>query len=133
MNIVNVIYGNSRFSDIARWCLLRLRLYYPYNLYINKKQRSQAPSRQMMEARKVFSDKKRIDAICSFLSDQKSVETFRKLINLRRYYRNRDIPEYNYFNQYFPDDILGFLKRGGVLERCLWTAGHLTEILLKSS
>lgn len=116
MNIVNVIYGNSRFSDIARWCLLRLRLYYPYNLYINKKQRSQAPSRQMMEARKVFSDKKRIDAICSFLSDQKSVETFRKLINLRRYYRNRDIPEYNYFNQYFPDDILGFLKRGGIGE-----------------
>ena len=116
MNIVNVIYGNSRFSDVVRWCSLRLYLYYPYNLYVNKKQRTQVPSEQMMEARRVFADKKRIDAICSFLSDQKSVETFRKLVNLRRYYRNRDIPEYNYFDQYFPEDIPGFLNRGGIGE-----------------
>ncbi len=49
-----------------------------------------------------------IDEICTWLSDDKSVRTFRKLVSLRQFYSIKDIPEHSYTDQYFPGDIMEF-------------------------
>ena len=63
----------------------------------------------MLNARHYYSsNRKRIDDICGWLSDEKSIDTYKKLIAMRQYYRAEDIPSYNYFDQYFPKDLPEF-------------------------
>ena len=40
------------------------------------------------------------------MADEQSRDTFHKLIHMRQFYEIADIPRYNYFDQYFPNDII---------------------------
>ena len=107
------------------------RLYYPYNLYFMREMRRQADSEVMLKARHYYSsNQKRIDDICGWLSDEKSVDTYKKLIAMRQYYRAEDIPLYNYFDQYFPKDLPEFSEKwngGEVIIDCGAFNGDTSE------
>lgn len=110
MTIIDYINGNSPLSEMLRSVFMHMRLYYPWNRYSMWKHRHEKEiSQSMIEARKFFeANRSRIDYINSFLADEKSRDTFRKLIHMRQYYESSDIPQYNYFDQYFPRDIIRF-------------------------
>lgn len=112
MTIVDYINGNSPLSEAARSIFMYMRLYYPWNRYSMWKQRNETPVPQnMINAREFFeANRSRIEYINSFLADEKSRDTFRKLVHMRQYYELADIPRYNYFDQYFPSDIIHFEK-----------------------
>lgn len=110
MSIVNFINGSSFASELARTFVMHLRFYYLWNKYTMKKLRNTNPVPQgMRKARRFFSrNKNRIENISGFLADEESRDTFHKLIHMRQFYEDDDIPRYNYFNQYFPRDIIKF-------------------------
>ncbi len=110
MTVVDYINGNSPLSETARSVFMHMRLYYPWNRYSMWKQRKEkVVPKSMIEAREFFeANQLRIDYISSFLADEKSRDTFHKLIHMRQYYETSDIPQYNYFDQYFPRDIICF-------------------------
>ncbi len=108
MKIVDYIYSNSFLAESIRRLFISLKLYYPYNLNYMKKMRETKP-KDMVDAQEFYSSNTdRIGAICSLLSDDKSVQTYSKLINMRQFYRKEDIPEHSYLDQYFPRDIKEF-------------------------
>lgn len=133
MGFVSYIYGNGSINEIIRGISCALRLYYPYNFMVMKRFRNSDPLPQsMIDSREFFgSNKDRINTIRGFLSDQRSVDTWLKLINMRQYYRKEDIPWNNYFDQFFPSDLPEFSEKWGVT-RSLLTVAPLTEILLRS-
>lgn len=110
MTVIDYINGNSLLSETARNIFMHMRLYYPWNKYSMWKLRNEKKiPKCMTEARDFFeSNRSRIDAINAFLEDEKSRDTFNKLIHMRQYYEVSDIPQYNYFDQYFPQDIIHF-------------------------
>ena len=111
MVFVNLLYGNSRTSEIIRHIMLRIRLYYPYNRYVMWKKRKKSETPELTYSIDYFTqNQERIKKNIRFLSDDKSVDTYLKLIRLRQFWRAEDIPQYNYFDQYFPKDIPDFLE-----------------------
>lgn len=115
MEFVNYIYGNGPLNEIIRGISCALRLYYPYNIITMNKMRNSDPLPQtMIDSQEFFSlNKDRVDTICGFLSDERSIDTYLKLISMRQYYREEDIPQYNYFDQYFPSDLPEFSGEWG--------------------
>ncbi len=112
MIVVDYINGNSPLSEAVRSIFMYMRLYYPWNRYSMWKLRNAVPIPQsMFIAREFFeANQTRIDYINSFLADEKSRDTFQKLVHMRQYYEPADIPQYNYFDQYFPRDIIHLEK-----------------------
>ena len=108
MGIVDFLNGNSKCSEMTRIVFYKFRLYYPWNLYSMWKMRTANPvPKAMLEARVFFNANiDRVNNIRSILADELSKNTFDKLIHMRQYYSKGDIPQYNYFNQYFPEDII---------------------------
>ncbi len=118
MRIVEYIYGNGCLSRFLKLCFLALRLYYPYNKIAMRKMRQDADNSVCKQAQHFFLDNEsRIDEICTWFSDDTSIETYQKLIRLRQYYRNEDIPRHNYFDQYYPKDIPEFSTK--------WSGGEV--------
>lgn len=110
MGFVNALYGNSRTAEIIRHIMLRLRLYYPYNRFVMWKKRINSATSELTNSIDYFTkNQNRIENNTLLLSDEKSVDTYLKLIRLRQFWRAEDIPQYNYFDQYFPKDIPGFM------------------------
>lgn len=114
-NIARLLYKNSSISEKMRQIVFHLRLYYPYNIWNMYQIRHASPMlNHVVEARRFFDENKgRVDDICSWLEDKKSEEVYRKLIRLRQFYEVKDIPAYNYFDQYFPRDIPEFSAKWG--------------------
>lgn len=110
MSMVDFINGSSWISEITRTLAMHLRLYYPWNKYsMYKLRKSSTVPPSMLKARTYFkNNESRINKISEYLADEQSIETFHKLIHMRQYYENADIPQYNYFDQYFPKDIIKF-------------------------
>ncbi len=110
MSIVDFINGNSAISEVTRFLMMHMRLYYPWNRYKMYRFRSKKPiPESLLEARSFFEkNQDRIDGVLNYLADETSIDTFRKLIHMRQYYEVSDIPNYNYFDQYFPRDIIQF-------------------------
>lgn len=108
MGIVDFIKSSSGIAEVTRIIFMRLRFYYPWNKYVMLKLRKANPVPEAMtKARDFFeANTDRINKIYSFLADDISKDTFKKLIHMRQYYDDKDIPSYNYFNQYFPKDII---------------------------
>lgn len=108
MTIIDYLNGSSQFAAIVRNSFVYMRLYYPWNRYSMWKLRNAKPiPEHMVRSRKFFeANQSRIDHICNFLADEKSRDTFLKLVHMRQYYETNDIPQYNYFDQYFPRDII---------------------------
>lgn len=113
MTIIDYINGNSPLAETARNVFMHMRLYYPWNRYSLWDFRRKNPTPEhMLEARAFFeTNQARVDRISSFLADEKSRDTFHALVHMRQYYENADIPPYNYFDQYFPKDIIHFGKQ----------------------
>ncbi len=113
-NIVGYLYGNTNISEMIKNILISCRLYYPYNLFYMYKKRKNKDDYEMCDARDYFSKNvDRINEICNYLSDELSVDVYRKLISMRQYYRKEDIPVYNYKDQYFPSDLPEFSENWG--------------------
>lgn len=114
MGIVSYIYSNGKLSEKLRHIMIGLRLYYPYNIYyMSKMSRAVPVPQEMSDARLFFSSNlERVERIAGFLSDAKSKETFKKIVSLRQNYLKSDIPDYNYFDQYFPIDLPEFCRAG---------------------
>lgn len=113
MNLVGYIYSRSALAGIMLGLFKRLRLYYPYNLYSMKKVRNSAEGtisyNNMISARDFYNkENDRVMKVKSYLSDDNSRDTYQKIINMRQYYRKEDIPQFNYFNQYFPKKYIHF-------------------------
>lgn len=110
MTIADYINGASSLSETAKTIFTHMRLYYPWNRYFMwKLRKNKVVPKVMVEAREFFeANQSRIDRISNFLADEKSRDTFHKLIHMRQYYEKTDIPQYNYFDQYFPSDIISF-------------------------
>ena len=65
------------------------------------------PTKEMISSRKYYSEhKKDIDEVINHLTDEKSKEVFRRIINLRQSYDKKDLPEYSFDDQYFVNDII---------------------------
>lgn len=76
-------------------------------------------------------NKDRINAINSFLSDQLSKDTSKKLIYMRQnLYTLKDLPQYSYKDQYFVDGIIE-LKDEEVFVDCGAFTGDITERFIK--
>lgn len=135
MGFPEFLYKNAYMNEIVRMIALRLRLYYPYNLLYMKRMRKQGHSDMNEKAIDFFtSSEKRIENILCWLADDKSRDTFKKLINMRQYYKKEDIPEYNYFDQYLPNDLSDFSFRwmgGEVIIDCGAFNGDVTRKLAK--
>lgn len=115
MDGVKFLYSNKPVNEVMKKLLIWTRLYYPYNLWFMRRMRRMNPPHPIMQhAREFFlCNAERVEAVCGWLSDRKSVDTYRKVICMRQYYRKEDIPHYNYNDQYFPNDIPEFSKKWG--------------------
>lgn len=112
MSVVGFIYGNNKIAYTVRKIMIGMRLYYPYNLLSMRKMRLEHQD-LLLESRKYYSENiDRIKNCFSSLSDELSKETWMKIIRLRQSYKRKYIPEYDYHNQYFPQDIPGFANGG---------------------
>ncbi len=119
MDIVEFLYANKRFNEIVRRVMIGMRLYYPYNIMYMRKIRKISPPPEFVTDAREYYEKNgyRAEKVCEFLADEKSKDTYTKLINLRQSYEKKDIPKYNYFDQYFPIDIPAFSER--------WSGGEV--------
>ena len=106
MGIVSYLYSGTRLAENIRSILIVLGIQKMYNI-LNMKKLNKHPTPQMFYAREFYTaNTKRIEAVKNMLADEESKTVFTKLIHMRQYYDTKDIPHYNYFNQYFPKDII---------------------------
>ena len=115
MDIASFLYSNKGINEILRKMMIGMRLYYPYNIIYMRKMRKMSPPPNSLErARKFYADNlERVERITEFLSDEKSKDVYNKVIRLRQFYEKKDIPEYNYVDQYFPLDLPEFSEKWG--------------------
>lgn len=137
MGIVNYLYSGTAFSEFLRGVLVKFGFQLWHNKRSMKKLRKN-PIASMLDAREFFNaNQRRVENVKNLLADEKSKDTFMKLIHQRQFYEEKDIPDYDHFNQYFPDDINGFtpppysmMRDWKPVVRCLWIAVHLMDIQL---
>ena len=106
MGIVSYLYSGTRLAENIRSVLVVLGIQKIYNI-LNMKKLNKHPTLEMFNARDFFdANAKRIETVKNMLADEESKIVFTKLIHMRQYYDIKDIPPYNYLNQYFPKDII---------------------------
>ena len=103
-----MVLSGNKFINFFKIILLYSRVYIPWNFYaMYKNRKKRIPS--MSAAQSFYSNNaERIGCVKNYLYDEKSKVVFSKLIHMRQFYDFKDIPPYNYFNQYFPNDIIKF-------------------------
>lgn len=115
MDIVGFIYSNKTIREALKKMMIGLRLYFPYNIiYMRKIRRMMPPPKFVEKAREFYADNhERVKGVTKLLSDERSKDVYNKVIRLRQYYEEKDIPRYNYFDQYFPQDLREFSENWG--------------------
>ena len=105
-------------SEIIKNIAIGLKLYYPYNIFYMNKVRNDRNNSLVSNAIDYFeSNDARINSVCTWLYDEKSVDVYRKCINLRKTYKKEFIPPHCYKDQYFPNDTPEFSENwGGVMK-----------------
>ena len=130
MGIVSYLYSGTRLAENIRSVLVVLGIQKIYNI-LNMKKLNKHPTPQMFKAREFFSaNAKRIETVKNMFADEESKTVFTKLIHMRQYYDTKDIPHYNYFNQYFPKDIIQCSKNE-VFVDCGAFNGDTVKIFIK--
>ena len=104
--LLHFLFDGSVLGDFLKTLFLITGIHKIW-VYYRLTQNRNHPTPQMYAAQSFFTmHNKRVDAVCEWLADAKSREVYKKIIKLRQFCDVKDIPQFSYFDQYFPKDII---------------------------